>query len=150
MNEIIAALVGALIGSIVSLLLSEHLKNKDEIKKVMIALNSETIINLEVASEILDSESKKNPQDNTFPSSPWCEIIPFSDAAWNSAVGSGHLRSVKTGSLIVLIRAYTMINAANYLAFKIQSGRFDSREGAEYKKRVELAKVALEKAKNSL
>jgi hypothetical protein len=141
--ELIGALLGAIIGAIASFTLAEISKRKQEKDKILAALSIELDLNLEVADEILKFNSKIDFDSKMPDSWEWCDIIPFSDSAWTAVISGGNISKLNLSIIEPLSRSYAQIRRANYIAAKIQAGRYQPREGKEYTFRVNKVKVEL-------
>lgn len=148
--ELIAALIGAILGAVTSFTLSEYSRRKDERERALVAVYTEIALNLELAEEILraNAEIEFDAEDDS--KWAWCEIIPFSDSAWTAIVSGGGLSQLPADVIGALSRSYAMVRRANYVAVKMQSGRYHPREGKHYNLRVLSAKESLSEALSAL
>lgn len=141
--EIIAAFIGAIIGAAVSFTLSEYSRRKSEKRKVFTAIRSEIKLNLEVAAEILEANSRINFHAADNRQRKWCVIIPMSEAAWTAILSTGSLSNLHRETIEPLSRAFAMVKRANFAAGKIQVGRFAPRKGKEYNSCVQSTQESL-------
>jgi hypothetical protein len=144
--ELLTVLIGAIIGAVFSFALSEYTKRKDERKKLLTALRTEVSLNLEVAQEILNTNSLINFDTKDEKQWGWCEVVPFSEAAWIAVTSTGALSHFDQKLIEPLLRVFAMVKKANFAAEKMKAGRYDPREGKEYTLRVHKAKEELEAA----
>jgi len=144
--ELLTALIGAIIGAVFSFALSEYTKRKDERKKLLTALRTEVSLNLEVAQEILRINSVVNFDTKDEKQWGWCEVIPFSEAAWIAVTSTGALSHFDQRLIEPLLRVFAMVKKSNFAAEKMKAGRYDPREGREYTLRVQKTKEELEAA----
>lgn len=132
--EIVAALGGAVVGALVSVLVAHAFSSRSQRAQALAALRSELQINLEIGNRVLESNRSGGSPD-------WYEFIPFSDKAWRAFVGQGMLGRVGTTTAELLTRAYAMTESANFQARKIEMGTFKRRDAEAYTDRVEEAKA---------
>jgi hypothetical protein len=144
--ELLTALIGAIIGAASSFALSEYTKRKDERKKLLTALRTEIRLNLEVAQEIIRTNSDINFDAKDDRQWEWCEVIPFSEFAWIAVTSTGALSHLDQKLIEPLSRAFAMVKRSNFAAEKIKAGRYNPREGKEYTLRVRKTKEELEVA----
>ena len=144
--ELLTVLIGAILGAVFSFALSEYTKRKDERKKLLTALRTEVSLNLEVAQEILNTNSLINFDTKDEKQWGWCEVVPFSEAAWIAVTSTGALSHFDQKLIEPLLRVFAMVKKANFAAEKMKAGRYDPREGKEYTLRVHKAKEELEAA----
>ncbi|MHC4120256.1 MAG: hypothetical protein ACYSWO_22410 [Planctomycetota bacterium] len=130
--EVFSALIGAIIGAMVSFALAAYSKRKDEEKKVLTAIRSEVRLNLEVAEEVLKANAGIDLKGTDEQGRKWCDIIPFSDVGLIAVISTGGLSHLKRNVIEPVIRACTMVRRANFAAEKIKAGRYNPRKGREY------------------
>jgi hypothetical protein len=142
--EIVAAVASALVGAIISIAVSEVYHGLQERRRVLAAVASELRLNLESASQVLATNRKyiEHPPRK----GDWWEILPFSSSSWEAAVSTGTLRAITPAMAQALSAAYALSRRAEFLATKLQVGRFDTREAREYTIRVNEAGDAMSKA----
>lgn len=148
--ELIAAFAGAIIGAVASFALAEWSRHKNERDVSREAVRSELQVNLELAREIITANDAIDFDTHSSGKGHWLEIIPFSESAWTAVVSSGGLTRLNPAVIGAISRAYAMIGRANFLASKIQFGRYDPREGKEYHVRVLKVEEELNNALRSL
>jgi hypothetical protein len=142
--EILSAFGGAIIGAVLSFALTEYTKRKDEWKKFYSALHTEIVLNLDVAPEILLKNTNINFDARGGKQWGWCEVIPFSEAAWIAITSTGVISRFDEKVIDLLTRSYALVKRANFIAEKIKAGRYDPREGKEYTLRVQETREVLE------
>lgn len=144
------AFVGAVIGAVVSFVLAEYSSRRSERKRMRAAVQAEVSLNSRLAEEIrvahADIDWERAASSDRREDRPWVEIIGFSDGAWTAALSGGRLNQIPEDMVPVLTEAYTKVRRANFIATKIQVGRFDYEEGHEYSRRVADAGDSLAKA----
>ena len=126
---------GAVVGAIVSVVLTQLFSGRSERERAVSALRTELKINGEIADRVL----KSNRNDGANPP-VWYEFIPFMETAWGSFVEQGMLSKLKQETSEDLSRAYAMMRSANFQAQKIQMGTFKKRDAEAYTNRVKKAK----------
>lgn len=145
LSGIIGAIIGA-IGAVGSVYIAEHIRSKDESKKLKAALKAELDLNKNIGKEILSKNKnvKFNAKDQS--SWGWCEIIQFSETAWNAIISTGKLSYLDESMIEPLSNAFMMVKRANFVAEKIMSGRYQPIEGQKYTERVKIADESIGKA----
>jgi len=142
--ELLTALVGAIIGAVCSFALSEYVKRRDERIRLLAALRTEVRLNLEVAQEILRINSDINFDAKGESQWEWCEVVPFSESAWNAVTTTGALSHFDQKLIEALSQAFAMVKRSNFAAEKIKAGKYNPREGKQYTLSVRKAKEELE------
>jgi gas vesicle protein len=145
LSGIIGAIIGA-VGAVVSVYLAEHIRSKDESKKLKTALKAELDLNQNIAKEILQQNRNinSNARDNNH--WQWCEIIQFSETAWNAVISTGKLSYLDEKMIEPLANAFMMVKRANFIAGKIMAGKFHPIEGQKYTERVKIADESIGQA----
>jgi hypothetical protein len=146
--DIINAVSGAVVGAVVTLFISEIFKGLAERKRSITALLVELIHNLEACLGVLQNNAQLVSKWEKIKSTgekmyDWWEILPLSESAWSVVVNTGLLARVRSEIIEPIARSYTLSRRADYMAKKIQFGRFDPEEAAQYTKRIYVAAEAI-------
>src|SRR5208282_3178639 len=144
--EFLASLSVAILSAVFGFELSEYAKRKDERRKLLTALRIEIRLNIDAAQEILRINSEINFDAKDESQWKWCEVIPFSESAFNIVMNTGALYKFEPKIIQSLSLTATMIKRSNFAAEKIKAGRYDPREGKKYTLNVSETKEVLEAA----
>ncbi len=136
--EVVAGLVGAVAGATVAFALTEWQKRRHSKRKIIAALRSEFEVALELADEVTSlNRAFVAMAESNSPSYEWCEIAPFPTVAWDAAIAGGGVQELSEEAIRAAAKVSVAVLRANYVAGKIQAGRFDRQEAGRYNELIE-------------
>ena len=150
--EILAGLLGTVVGVVLTFSLSEWRKGQQGRRNVVAAMRAEFSVARRLANDVLDANRPFMESVSHDEGGGWrrCEITVFPTAAWSAVVGSGGISELSVAAIDAASEAHASTLRANYVAEKIMRTGFKPPAGRHYNELVRNMETDLGAALNEL